>query len=484
MNREFLINILFLIGINVLIKPLYIFGIDRTVQNILPTAEYGLYFVLLNFTWLFQIFNDFGIAYFNSGNLSKHPHLISKYFPNLLMLKIFLTIFFFFVLLITAYALGYLPQYQHLLWYIGLNQALSSLVLFLRSNVSGIGQYRWDSLLSVLDRLLLILICGFMLYVPLFTADFRIEYFIWSQTASLLFTALTALGILIRYTGLAFSGLTAWHPAFVKLLFKKSLPYALAVFLMTIYTRVDAVMIEKLLPDGAAEAGIYAAAYRLLDAAAIIGFLFAGLLLPMFSRMLHQGGDVSALAHFSFKLLFTFAMPLSLITWFWGDEIMRLLYLNADAYYGKVLGALMWSFVASSGIYVYGTLLTAGDKLRKMNMIFLIGLIINIILNIILIPAGKAQGAAMATSITQTGVWLGEMWLLRHSLHIFPDHKMIGQLLLFTLLSTLIIAFSQAILPFHWLIILMLDAVLVVLIARLLHILDFRQLVQLLVFRR
>ena len=33
MNREFLLNILFLVLINLLIKPFFIFGIDLTVQN-------------------------------------------------------------------------------------------------------------------------------------------------------------------------------------------------------------------------------------------------------------------------------------------------------------------------------------------------------------------------------------------------------------------------------------------------------------------
>jgi O-antigen/teichoic acid export membrane protein len=484
MNREFLINILFLVGINLLIKPLYIFGIDRTVQNVLPPASYGIYFVLLNFTFLFQIFNDFGIAYFNSRNLSRHPRLISKYFPNLLMLKILLSVLFFFVMLLAAWIWGYWPQFQHLLWMIGLNQVLTSMLLFLRSNLAGLGLYRWDSVFSALDRLLLILICGFMLYSPGFSSDFRIEYFVWAQTAALTITALTTFIILTRYTRLPIFGLMGWNPAFVLLFFKKSFPYAVAVFLMTIYTRVDAIMIERLLPDGAAEAGIYAAAYRLLDAAAIIGFLFAGLLLPMFARMLHQGDDVGALAHFSFKLLFVFALPMAIVSWYWGDEIMRLLYLQANAYYGHVLGTLMWSFVASSGIYIYGTLLTAGDQLKRMNMVFLSGLVINVILNMILIPPYKAQGAALATSITQTGVWLGEMWLLKQHLQVFPDKKMMLQLLLFSFLSLAIIAFSHALLPFHWLIMLLADAVLIVLTARLLHIIDFRQLARLLIFRR
>jgi hypothetical protein len=41
-----------------------------------------------------------------------------------------------------------------------------------------------------------------------------------------------------------------------------------------------------MLPDGKIQSSIYASAYRLLDAANMIAYLFAGLLLPLFARML------------------------------------------------------------------------------------------------------------------------------------------------------------------------------------------------------
>ena len=44
---------------------------------------------------------------------------------------------------------------------------------------------------------------------------------------------------------------------------------------MGVYTRTDVVMVERLLPDGKMQAGIYASAYRLLDAVNVAGFLFS-----------------------------------------------------------------------------------------------------------------------------------------------------------------------------------------------------------------
>jgi len=448
MNREFLINIAFLIGINLLIKPLYIFGIDRTVQNVLPAGAYGYYFVLFNFTWLFQIVNDFGIAYYNSRNLSQHPHLLIKYFPNLLALKALLTLAFGVLVFAAAALWGYSPWSNGLLWFICLNQVLTSTVLFLRSNVAGLGMYRTDSALSALDRLLVIVICGALLWTQAGRQSFRIEYFVWAQTLGLALTAIAAFAVIRKQ--LAPLRLR-FRPAFVGVFFRRSFPYALAVFLMTIYTRVDAVMIERLLPGGKEEAGIYAAAYRLLDAANIIGFLFAGLLLPMFARLLKTGSGAGELAHLGFRLLYAFALPLVLACWFFGEDIMRMLYHRGDAYYGQVLGVLLWSFIPMCGMYVYGTLLTANESLRRMNRIFAAGLVLNIALNMALIPTHKALGAAAATCATQFAVWAAEMFLLRKELGIVPGRSLVLRIAAFTAVSVVIMQAVQFIPGWHWL---------------------------------
>ena len=79
-----------------------------------------------------------------------------------------------------------------------------------------------------------------------------------------------------------------WDFPFSMMILKKKLSFAVLILLMTFYNRIDTVMMERMLPEGEnnIQAGIYAQAYRLLDATNMIAYLFAGLLLPLFSRML------------------------------------------------------------------------------------------------------------------------------------------------------------------------------------------------------
>ena len=52
--------------------------------------------------------------------------------------------------------------------------------------------FKTDSFLSVLDRILMILFCGVLLWGHVTATPFRIEWFVYSQSAAYIVTALTA----------------------------------------------------------------------------------------------------------------------------------------------------------------------------------------------------------------------------------------------------------------------------------------------------
>ena len=97
LNREFLVNIILLVVINLLIKPLYLFGIDARVQNIVGTENFGLYFALFNFIFLFQVINDPGIQNFNSRLIAQDPDKIIFHFQRILGSKVLLGLIFIIV---------------------------------------------------------------------------------------------------------------------------------------------------------------------------------------------------------------------------------------------------------------------------------------------------------------------------------------------------------------------------------------------------
>ncbi len=408
MNREFLINTLFLVLINLIIKPFYIFGIDRAVQNRVGEVNYGIYFALFSFTFLFQIINDFGIQNFNSREISQHRQLLDKYFSGIMSLKIGLAVVY---LLVATVVSAFIPTYWSALPMVlglALYNILVSLRLYLSSNVAALGLYRLNSLLSVLDRVLLIIMCAVLLWVAPFSAHFCVEWFIYAQNVSLFITALVTFIIVFRQVK---TFKISWNPPFSLLILRGAMPYALSIFLMTIYTRTDVVMLERMLEDGSRQAGIYASAYRLLDAVNTLGLLFSGLLMPMFARQLKDKIDVAPLVRFSFQLIMVAAIIVAGTVWFFRTDIMLLLYKQATPFSGDVLGVLMGSFVAVSGTYIFSTLIGSAGQVARMNGLFITAFAINISLNIILIPQFKALGAAVSTLTTQFFVLIALIFL-------------------------------------------------------------------------
>ena len=133
----------------------------------------------------------------------------------------------------------------------------------------------------------------------------------------------------------------------------------------------------------------------------MIAFLFAGLLLPMFSRMIKLKHNVDKLVKLSYSILAFGSIIVAVGSFFYSNYIMELLNTNHIDESAKVFGVLMSCFIAISITYVFGTLLTANGNLMQLNIMASIGMVLNIVLNIFLIPLYKAYGSALSSLITQ-----------------------------------------------------------------------------------
>ncbi len=400
MKRKFITNLAFLLFLNLLVKPFYIFGIDRTIQNRVGSEEYGLYFSLFSLTFMLNILLDLGINNYNNRRIARQPHMVARFISGILALKFVLGILYFGICMGAGIILGYSGRQFNLLYILAINQFLAVLVLYLRTNISGLQFFRTDSTLSVLDRLLMIMICSVLLWSGLTSRPFQVEWFVWAQTASYGLTALTAFVIVLKKS-------RYFRPRidykFSVSILRQSFPFALLVLLMAIYNRIDSVMIEYLLrPDGKTEAGIYAQSFRILDAFIQFGFLFASLLLPIFSKMIKTGEKIDELTSISTLLIIIPAIVLIISCISYNDEIIKLLYKEDTERSSMVFSVLINGLAAFCLTYIFGTLLTANGNLRELNIMAAIAVGINFLLNLLLIPKYQALGAAIASVTTQS----------------------------------------------------------------------------------
>src|SRR5690606_2095162 len=164
MQKKFISNLAFLVLLNLLVKPVAIFGIDAAVQNEVGAESYGIYFSLLNFSMLFNILLDFGINNFTTKNIAQHPQIASKYIGKILVFRLILFVFYAVFSYSIAFALNWNSYELYLLSFLVLNQLLVTLIAYVRSHFGGLLFFKTEAFIGVLDRVLLIFICGAVLY--------------------------------------------------------------------------------------------------------------------------------------------------------------------------------------------------------------------------------------------------------------------------------------------------------------------------------
>ena len=299
MKGKFLSSLFLLVLLNLLVKPFYILGIDAEVQNRVGEEVYGNYYALLNFSFLLNILLDLGITNYNTRNIAQHPQLLAKHFFKILSLRFALFALYATFTLISAAVMGYDGNEFYLLAILLVNQFLVAIIQFSRSNFAGLHLFKTDALISVLDRSLLIIFVSILLWTNWVGEDFQIEWFVYAQTLAYGLSAFVSVVMLSRKIDQIIIGI---KKSFSLAILRQSLPYALLIFLMMMYNRIDAVMLERMLDDGDTQAGIYAQGFRILDAVNMFALLFAGLLLPIFARLLKKKEDVGEMMYLAVRI--------------------------------------------------------------------------------------------------------------------------------------------------------------------------------------
>ncbi len=405
-KKKFIFDLAILLVLNLLIKPFWTVIIEPKVQGQIGDRDYGEYFVVFNFSLLLTILLDLGLTNFNSRNIAQNNHLLSKHLGKMMSLKFALGIFYFLLSIPIGYFL--LDFNFKMLCFLCLNCFLLSFNVFLRSNLQGLYLFTIDSIVSVLDRLIQVLILVAML-LHYFGWQISAMSFIYAQTIGYLLTGIICFFIVLNKTH---SFQLNIDFAFCKMVLKKSLPFAILVLLMTFYNRLDSIMIEKILGGdlGKVQSGIYAKSFRLLDAANQIATLFSLQLIPIFSRMLKNKDNMENIIRLSFTLLVTPALIVSIGTIFYAEYFFTKIY-TGDTQGYEILAVIMSCFTAVCLTCVFGTLLTASGNLKKQNIAAVGGILINVILNFILIPKFFAFGSAVSSLITQMLTGLAQAFI-------------------------------------------------------------------------
>jgi O-antigen/teichoic acid export membrane protein len=130
-------------------------------------------------------------------------------------------------------------------------------------------------------------------------------------------------------------------------------------------------------------------------------------------------------------LLIVPAIIIAISSVYYNQEIMAALYKSNTEHSSGILGILMIGFVGIATTYIFGTLLTANGSLKYLNIMAFSGMVLNVVLNLILIPRYHAFGSAYASLTTQIFTAAIQVVLVIVIFKMKPEIKFIIQLLMF-----------------------------------------------------
>lgn len=405
MQKKFLTNVLLVLVLNVLIKPFWVLGIDRMVQNQVGNEAYGVYINLFSLSLFFVMILDFGINNYTTTTIAANPLRVHDNLSTMFTGKIVLSIVYLAATLFFGLVYGLSGEKLELLFLLCINQIIAYFILFFRASISGLQRFKTDSFLSVGDKSAMIIIAIFGFY--LFQHSFSISHYIYVQLLGYILALLLAIFALRNEL---FNTKLTFNLQQLKQVFTSAAPYALLALVMTVYTRSDYLLMNKWRVDGDIQNGIYAVANRLQEAGNMMAVLVAGLLLPLFSNLIAHKSDLTSLIKTANNLLLIPGILVAVIAWFYHEPVIFMLNDTDPASSAPVFKYTMISFAAMCMMYIYGTLLTAMKKMNILIGLALLAVCINIGLNYWAIPRYGAVGAAAVAALTHSFIAFTNMY--------------------------------------------------------------------------
>jgi O-antigen/teichoic acid export membrane protein len=183
-------------------------------------------------------------------------------------------------------------------------------------------------------------------------------------------------------------------------LIKIGVPFAIASLLYLSYTQIDQVLVFEL--AGQRAAGLYGAASKVFSRALVIPGSILATMFPMIAAAYKE--DVvrmRALVQTAVEVLLVATLPLVALVAVIGRPLTRLLFGEAFAPAGPALSVLMFVFGISAFSYVAGDLVIVLRLQRRYIVYAMVGLVVNVGLNLLLIPAYGFVAAAWVCLLTE-----------------------------------------------------------------------------------
>lgn len=361
------------------------------IARYLGVEEYGIYGFAISLTGILLIVADFGINTHIVREVATDNGIASKYLGNAIPLK---SIFAAAAFLLTA-AILFLMGCDEITITVTLLFAVQMVVLSFINLYKGAFQafeeVKYQGIAESLWHVILLVFIIISIYSDLGIFSIVISYII-SNVIALAYLHHTLNRNIVRPK-------YELDREFSRKIIIASMPFAITGILYCAYYYIDIIMLEHLV--GSYAAGIYNAAYKLIPVQNILVSIYGAIFFPVMSKFFkNQDGMLMFAYEKSIKCLLMLVIPLSVLIVIYSPDLIGIIYGAEYESASTVLAILIWNlsllFILAPGT----NLLNSSHKEVAVNVIYLVGGVFNVIVNLILIPRFSYYGAAVSTILS------------------------------------------------------------------------------------
>jgi O-antigen/teichoic acid export membrane protein len=182
---------------------------------------------------------------------------------------------------------------------------------------------------------------------------------------------------------------------------------------------------------GDAQVGIYSAAYRLSDPLNLISNALVVSLFPIMSTTFIKSEEkFTKIYKLSMKYILIIMLPIAVGVTLMADKIIYLIYGSDFKNSASALQIVIWSILFTSMNVVVSHLLISSNLQRLVTLSMTSSAILNVLLNFVMIPVLGYIGAAIATVITKSIMFLVNFYFASRNVRTIPFYRILAKPLL------------------------------------------------------
>ena len=360
------------------------------IARILGATEYGKFTFALAFVSLFAIFSDFGVSSITTRELAREKEK-EREFPNILSLKLVLSIGTLILICFGSFFITPDPVIRGIIWILGIYIIISGFSGIIYAFFQARQKMEYEAWTKILQAVAITGAGFFVLFNFPSVQSLSLAY-LFAATIALI-SILTFFHFKIYHLKLSFNR-NIWRNVLIM-----SWPLALAGIFGTIYSQTDSVMMGYF--GQITQVGWYNAAYKIIGATLIPVGLVSISFFPVLSKLFKESKKkLQKSFDYYMQLMILLAVPLVIGGMTLAPRIIDFVY--DSSYFPSILAFQILLIMAALSYFCnpLGQVLIVSNQQKRLFWITLSGAIVNVGLNLILIPKYSLYGAAFATVVT------------------------------------------------------------------------------------